>query len=122
MTIPKNARVSLNKKTLKHVLKIHNKFNIKQLNDRTSRPYINIETIRFADDIIIIARATYEQTKKIVSNLKNFLRLRGLELKIPSDQKFFTTFKPGSKIDYLGFTIFFPNFKKLIFKHGKFTK
>lgn len=120
--IPKSACVSLNRKTLKYALKIYNKSNIKQLNGRTSKPYINIKTIRFTDDIIIIAKATYEQTKKIVSNLKNFLRFRGLELKIPSDQKFFTTFKPGSKIDYLGFTIFFPNFKKPIFKHGKFTK
>lgn len=121
-TLSKNDRVSLNKKTLNHALKIHNKSNIKHLNDRTSKPYVNIETIRFADDIIIVAKASYIQTEKIVSSLKNFLRIRGLELETPSNQKFFFTFKPGSKLNYLGFTLFFPDFKKPIFKCGKFTK
>ena len=121
-TLPKNARLEINTSTLRHALKIHKKQSIKYLHSQTSKPYINVETIRYADDIIIIAKASYEQTTKLVGALKNFLRQRGLELKTPDNGQFFFTFKPNTKFNYLGFTIFFPNFKKTIFKRGKFTK
>jgi retron-type reverse transcriptase len=121
-TLPKNARMGVNVSTIKYALKIHKKQSIKDLNDRTKKPYVDVETIRYADDIIIIAKASYEQTTKLVGTLKNFLRYRGLELKIPDNGKFFFTFKPNTSFNYLGFTIFFPNFKKHIFRRGKFTK
>ena len=120
-TLPKNARMGINVSTLKHALKIHKKQSIKDLNERTSKPYVDVETIRYADDIIIIAKASYEQTTKLVGTLKNFLRHRGLELKTPDNDQFFFTFKPNTSFNYLGFTIFFPNFKKTIFRRGKFT-
>lgn len=121
-TLPKNARMKINVSTLRHALKIHKKQSIQDLDDRTRKPYVNVETIRYADDIIIIAKASYEQTTKLVGTLKNFLRHRGLELKTPNNDQFFFTFKPNTSFKYLGFTIFFPNFKKTIFKRGKFTK
>ena len=121
-TLPKNARVKTNVSTLRHALKIHKKQSIKDLNDRTRKPYVDVETIRYADDIIVIAKASYEQTTKLVGTLKNFLRHRGLELKTPDNNQFFFTFKPNTSFNYLGFTIFFPNFKKTTFKRGKFTK
>jgi hypothetical protein len=122
ITLPKNTRIAINASTRKHALKIHKKQKIEDLNDRTKKPYVDVETIRYVDDIIIIAKASYEQTTKLVATLKNFLRHRGLELKIPDSNKFFFTFKPNTSFNYLGFTIFFPNFKKTIFKRGKFTK
>jgi hypothetical protein len=112
----------MNTSTLKYALKIHKKQNIKDLDDRTRKPYVDVETIRYADDIIIIAKASYEQTTKLVATLKNFLRHRGLELKTNDNNQFFFTFKPNTSFNFLGFTIFFPNFKKIIFKRGKFTK
>jgi retron-type reverse transcriptase len=121
-TLPENARMGINVSTLRYALKIHKKQSIKDLNERTSRPYVNVETIRYADDIIIIAKASYEQTIKLVGTLKNFLRHRGLELKTPDNDQFFFTFKPNTRFNYLGFTIFFPNFKKTKFRRGKFTK
>jgi transposase-like protein len=121
-TLPKNARIEINASFRKHALKVHKKQSIKDLNDRTRKPYVNVETIRYADDIVVIAKASYEQTSKLVGVLKNFLRHRGLELKTPDNNQFFFTFKPNTSFNYLGFTIFFPNFKKTIFKRGKFTK
>ena len=103
-------------------LKIHKKQSIKDLNERTSKSYVDVETIRYADDIIIIAKASYKQTTKLVGTLKNFLRHRGLELKTPDNGQLFFTFKPNTSFNYLGFTIFFPNAKKTIFRCGKFTK
>jgi retron-type reverse transcriptase len=121
-TLSQNARMEINVPTLKYALKTHKKQNIEDLNERTSKPYVDVETIRYADDIVIIAKASYEQTTKLVGTLKNFLRYRGLELKTPEDDQFFFTFKPNTSFNYLGFTIFFPNFKKTIFRRGKFTK
>ena len=121
-SLPNKARMEINVSTLKHALKIHKKQNIKDLHGETSKPYVNVETIRYADDIIIIAKASYEQTTKLVGTLKNFLRHRGLELKKPANNQFFFTFKPNTSFNYLGFTIFSPNFKKSIFRRGKFTK
>lgn len=117
-----NARIKANKSTLKYALKIHKKRDITELNDRTVKPYAEVETIRYADDILIIAKTSHKQTTKLVGTLKNFLRHRGLELKIPTNNQFFFTFKPGTNFSYLGFTIFYPNFKKPIFQRGKFTK
>ena len=121
-TLPKNARMEINVSTLRYALKIHRKQSSENLNELTRRPYVNVETIRYADDIIIIAKASYEQTIKLVGTLKNFLRHRGLELKTPDNDQFFFTFKPNTRFNYLGFTIFFPNFKKIKFSRGKFTK
>lgn len=120
--LPKNARININASTLKYALKIHKKQRIEDLNDRTKRPYVDVETVRYADDIIIVAKASYEQTTKLVATLKNFLRHRGLELKTTDNNRLFFTFKPNTSFNYLGFTVFFPNFKKTIFKCGKFTK
>jgi retron-type reverse transcriptase len=121
-TLPEKARMETNVSTLRHALKIHKKQSIKDLHGQTSKPYVNVETIRYADDIIIIAKASYEQATKLVGTLKNFLRHRGLELETPDNDQFFFTFKPNTSFNYLGFTIFFPNFKKTLFKRGKFTK
>nr|WAK85033.1 hypothetical proteine [Amicula sp. isolate GU52X-4 cfCalB7] len=121
-TLPKNARMQINMPTLRYALKIHKKQSIKDLDEQMRKPYVNVETIRYANDIIIIAKASYEQTTKLVGTLKNFLRHRGLELKTPDNNQFFFTFKPNTSFNYLGFTIFFPNFKKTKFRRGKFTK
>ena len=121
-TLPKNARVKINVSTLKHALKIHKKQSIKDLDELISKFYVDVETIRYANNIIIIAKASYKQTIKLVGTLKNFLRHRGLELETPYNDKFFFTFKPNTSFNYLGFTIFFPNSKKTIFRRGKFTK
>lgn len=121
-TLPKNARIDINESTLKYAVKLHKKQSIKDLNDRPRKPYVDVETIRYADDIIIIAKVSYEQITKLVATLKNFLRHRGLELKPTDNNQFFFAFKPNTSFNYLGFTIFFPNFKKIIFKRGKFTK
>jgi len=69
-----------------------------------------------------LPKPLFEQTTKLVGTLKNFLRHRGLELKTPDNDQFFFTFKPNTSFNYLGFTIFFPNFKKTKFRRGKFTK
>jgi len=108
--------------TQKYALKVHKKQSIKDLDNRTRKPYVDVEVIRYADNILIIAKASYEQTTKLVGTLKNFLRHRGLELKMPDSNQYFFTFKPNTSFSYLGFNIFFPNFKKTIFKRGKFTK
>lgn len=121
-TLPKNTRMEINVSTIKHALKIYKKQSIKDLNERTSKPYVDVDTIRYVDDIIIIAKASYKQTSKLVGTLKNFLRHRGLELETPENDQFFFTFKPNTSFNYLGFTIFFPNFKETIFRRGKFTK
>ena len=108
--------------TLRHARKIHKKPNIKDLSYTVVKPYSEVVTIRYADDIIIVAKASYIQMTKLVVTLKNYLRHRGLALKTPENNQFFFTFKPNTKFNYLGFTVFFPNFKKPIFSRGKFTK
>jgi hypothetical protein len=58
----------------------------------------------------------------VVSALKTFLRHRGMELKVPDNKNYWFTFKPGTKITYLGFDFVFPNYRSKIFRKGKFTK
>jgi hypothetical protein len=59
---------------------------------------------------------------KVVSVLRHFLRSRGLSFKTLEKSKLSITFKPGTKIKFLGFDFYPPNYKNIIFKKGKFTK
>mmetsp|Transcript_60627 Transcript_60627/g.100675 ORF Transcript_60627/g.100675 Transcript_60627/m.100675 type:complete len:210 (-) Transcript_60627:1656-2285(-) len=120
--LPKNARFNADNGMIKHSLRIHNKTDISSLNDRTRRPYVTIETIRFADDIIIVAKMSDLQIIKIVAALKTFLRHRGVTLKNTENDNYWSVFKPGASIDYLGFNIIFPDIGSKKFRTGKFTK
>jgi len=84
---PKNTRFDSDPNTVKYTLKIHNKTKISKLNDRTIKPCVKIETIRFADDILIIAKMDSKQIFKVILALKNFLGQRGLSLKIPNNNE-----------------------------------
>ena len=119
---PGNTRFEGNQQILNNALKIHKKNKIIDLNDRTACPSVSLETIRFADAILIIAKMSNDQILKVISALKFFLGERGLKLKIPLNNKIFFTFKPGTKFSYLGFDIWFPNYKNKIFTTGKYTK
>jgi hypothetical protein len=84
----KNERFEAEHSILQYGLKIHNKQEITELDDRTRKPYVKMEVIRFADDIIIVAKMSDQQISKVVSALKTFLRHRGMELKVPDNKNY----------------------------------
>lgn len=87
-----------------------------------SSTYLSLFCVRYADDILILAKCSNEQIKKIQKLLVEFLSYIGLEIKNSSEFQG-KLFEPGSSFEYLGFKFIYPDFrKKKTFDKGKYTK
>lgn len=86
-----------------------------------SRVYLQVFCVRYADDILILSKCLKSHVKKMQHLLIEFLNRRGLEIKNPSVFHG-KRFKPGSSIEYLGFSFKYPNLNKSSFGRGKYTK
>lgn len=86
-----------------------------------SRVYLQVFCVRYADDILILSKCLKSHVKKMQNLLIKFLNRRGLEIKNSSVFQG-KRFKPGSSIEYLGFSFKYPNLNKPGFDRGKYTK
>jgi hypothetical protein len=77
--------------------------------------------VRYADDIIILAKCNLENLKQVQKALVEFLKERGLSISEP-DKFQGHTFNSGAKFNYLGFTFILPDPKKSKVDSGKYTK
>jgi RNA-directed DNA polymerase len=93
----------------------------KKLKKSSSRVYLQVFCIRYADDILILSKCLKLHAKKIQHLLVEFLIQRGLEIKNSSIFQA-KRFKPGSSIEYLGFTFKYPDLNKSNFDKGKYTR
>jgi retron-type reverse transcriptase len=92
-----------------------------KLSRSVSRAYIQLFCIRYADDILILAKCLKVHMKKIQELLVTFLNKISLSIKSPSIFQG-RLFKPGSSFEYLGFKFIYPHLNKPNFDKGKFTK
>nr|YP_010377420.1 hypothetical protein NDC64_mgp21 [Navicula tsukamotoi]QYB23107.1 hypothetical protein [Navicula tsukamotoi] len=84
--------------------------------------YLVLFCVRYADDILILAKCNKDHIKRIQELLVEFLSNVGLEIK-NSSQFQGKLFEPGSSFEYLGFKFIYPNLRKSkTFDKGKFTK
>ena len=79
-----------------------------------------LRVLRFADDILILGKASMEEFEGIRTKLNIFIKSRGLSLKKANSD--IEIFKPGSKFDYLGFRFIYTNIKHKALNKGKYTK
>lgn len=83
---------------------------------------VKVNTVCFLGNVVIISNLRLKQLNKITSSFKWFLNERGLILQSSTNSKYNFTFQPATKINYLGFTIQYSNFKNIIFRMGKSNK
>lgn len=85
--------------------------------DQKTRLY----AVRYADDILILAKCNLEDLKLVQKALVEFLKERGLTINDPDTFQGYT-FNSGAKFNYLGFTFILPNPKNPRVDSGKYTK
>ena len=84
--------------------------------------YLLLYCVRYADDILILAKCSQENINKIQELLIKFLNNVGLEIKNSSELQG-KLFQPGDSFVYLGFKFVYPDLRKSkTFDNGKFTK
>jgi len=87
-----------------------------------SSTYLSLFCVRYADDILILAKCNIDNIKRIQELLVEFLNNVGLEIE-NSSQFQGKLFEPGNSFEYLGFKFIYPNLRKSkTFDKGKFTK
>lgn len=79
-----------------------------------------IRVYRYADDILILGKASQEHFTSIYKRLVLFLKDRGLSLKEKEDPV--EIFLPGAKFEFLGFQFHFANYKSSKINRGKYTR
>lgn len=94
-------------------------------NKSLSRNVIDQKTrlyaVRYADDILILAKCNLEDLKPVQKALVEFLKERGLTINEPDTFQGYT-FNSGAKFNYLGFTFILPDPKNPKVDSGKYTK
>lgn len=84
--------------------------------------YLSLFCVRYADDILILAKCNQDNINKIQELLIEFLSNVGLEIK-NSAQFQGKLFEPGDSFEYLGFKFVYPDLRKSkTFDNGKFTR
>lgn len=77
--------------------------------------------VRYADDILILAKCNLEDLKPVQKALVKFLKERGLSISEPDRFQGYT-FDSGAKFNYLGFKFILPDPKNPKIDAGKYTK
>lgn len=99
---------------LAHITK--NPLNGKVLNRPTE-----LYSIRYAENLLIIAKCNLVDLEPVQEALDSFLKERGLVVKNLNAFKG-QTFKPGSRFAYLGFSFLLPDLKSSKIGIGRYTK
>jgi RNA-directed DNA polymerase len=109
-------RVKVTPKHEKFLLAVKKKHNITvRLNPET-----DLNFLRYADDFIVFGYHSTEAFSKIRTAIVQFLAERGLTVKPETDKIF--KFIPGTRFNFLGFTMIFPSRYKKKSEKGTFTK
>ena len=83
-------------------------------------PIVRVRVYRYADDILILGKASKEHCMSIYKRLVLFLKDRGLSLKGKED--LVEVFLPEAKFEFLGFRFQFANYKNSKINRGKYTR
>jgi retron-type reverse transcriptase len=83
-------------------------------------PIVRVRVYRYADDILILGKASQEHFMSIYKRLVLFLKDRGLSLKGKEDPV--EVFLPEAKFEFLGFQFQFANYKNSKINRGKYTR
>ena len=107
----------------KEINRIRKQFGEKKVNqykNPSDWTKVRIRVYRYADDILILGKASQEHFISIYKRLVLFLKNRGLNLKEKEDP--IKVFLPGSKFEFLGFQFQFADFKNSKINIGKYTR
>lgn len=83
-------------------------------------PSVKVRVYRYADDILILGKASQEQFLDIYKRLVLFLKDRGLNVK--KKENFVEVFSPGAKFEFLGFQFQYLDYKNSKIDRGKHTR
>lgn len=91
-----------------------------QYKNYSDSPIVRVRVYRYADDILILGKASQEHCMSIYKRLVLFLKDRGLSLKGKED--LVEVFLPEAKFEFLGFRFQFANYKNSKINRGKYTR
>lgn len=93
---------------------------VDQYKNYSDWPRSRVRVYRYADDILILGKASQEHFKSIYERLVLFLKDRGLNLKEKENPV--EIFSPEAKFEFLGFQFQFANYKNSKINRGKYTR
>jgi len=76
---------------------------VKMADGKKTRINLAIQTVRYADDFVVIARSKNLINKYILPAIETFLKQRGLWLS-PQKTKIYSLVQPRTQLDFLGYT------------------
>ena len=107
----------------KEVSRIRQQFGqekVDQYKNYSDWPISRVRVYRYADDILILGKASQEHFISIYKRLVLFLKDRGLSLKEKENPV--EVFSPEAKFEFLGFQFQFANYKNPKINRGKYTR
>ena len=93
---------------------------VEQYRKPSDWPNVRVRVYRYADDILILGKASQEQFMNIYKRLVLFLKDRGLNVKEKENPV--EVFSLGAKFEFLGFQFQFADYKNSKIDRGKYTR